>query len=244
MRDQSFDAYAAANLDAMSEAVAYQAAMRQLVFNKLKLQGRQGALLDFGAGNGDYAKALRLQTTMRVIGLEPDRALHSSFPESIPIVEDLFALPGESLDAVYSLNVLEHIENDARAIRELAARCRPGAHIFLLVPANPKLWTQMDVVVGHHRRYMPDDLQFLAKQAGLSIVDQGWFDLTGYAATRAYQLLQGLGLVKRAGAGRISKRQILWFDRLFRICEPILSCLRLPLGKNCWILVQVPGKNT
>lgn len=228
----------AANLEAMAEAVAYQAAMRRLVIDALALGAGLGRVLDFGAGRGDYATALQRHTDMTVYSLEPDYGLHRHYPVGSPVVGNLNRIEPASIDRAYSLNVLEHIEDDVQALRDLASRCRPGAHVFVLVPAHPKLWTPMDTLVGHRRRYLPDDLRDVVDQAGLALVDEGWFDRTGYFATRAYQLLHRTGLIKPQDAGAVSKVQIRCFDAMFRLMEPLLS--RLRFGKNCWVLARVP----
>lgn len=221
----------------MGEAVCYQAAMRQLVVDQLELDVGQPRVLDFGAGWGDYAAALQRQLGRPILCLEPDVALHRHYPGDLPVSASLAQIaPG--LDCAYSLNVFEHIDDDAAALRDLAGRCRPGARIFILVPANPSLWTPMDSLVGHRRRYTAAALRDTVDRAGLVVRRAGWFDRTGYFATRAYQLLHRAGVLKRQQAGAVSKRQIRVFDLLFRIAEPVLR--PLPFGKNCWVLVEVP----
>lgn len=237
MRNDSYDAE---NLEAMGEAVAYQAAMRQLVFDKLRLRADRGRVLDFGAGRGDYAAAIQHRTAMQVLCLEPDRTLHQHYPSGMPVVEDLRRIKAASLDSAYSLNVLEHIEDDIGALKELAARCRPGALVFVLVPANPRLWTPMDTLVGHYRRYTPRLLRESARLAGLEVVEEGWFDRTGYFVTRVYQMLHRTGLLRKKGAGTVSRLQIRCFDALFKLSEPVLGSLRIPFGKNYWVLAQRP----
>lgn len=227
----------AANLEAMSEAVTYQAAMRALVTQALDLSAPDTCVLDFGAGRGDYAASIARLQCAEVLCLEPDRALHGQYPAGLPVVASLGQLRA-AVDGAYSLNVFEHIDDDVGALRELARHCRPGARIFILVPANPRLWTAMDTLVGHRRRYMPDTLRRVVDQAGLELLSEGWFDRTGYFATRAYQLLERTGLL-RARAGAVSKRQLRLFDALFKALEPMLS--RFAFGKNCWVVVKVPG---
>ncbi|KVP16835.1 class I SAM-dependent methyltransferase [Burkholderia ubonensis] len=234
------ESYDAANLEAMGAAHAYQAAMRQLVIDKLALRTRSGTVLDFGAGLGDYAAGIQPHTAMTVVSMEPDVSLHKHYPTGLSVVESLARIAPASLDCAYSLNVFEHIERDVRALRELAGRCRPGAPIFILVPANPSLWTPMDTLVGHWRRYTPSALRVMAEQAGLVIEQAGWFDRTGYFATRAYQLLQRSGMLKEPRAGAVSRLQIRCFDALFSLVEPAFAALELPFGKNCWVLARRP----
>lgn len=224
----------AANLDAMSAAAAYQLAMQRLVATQLCLTGRTGLLLDFGAGRGDYAVALQRTTSMQVQCFEPDATLHPSYPPSMPPLEDLAAIADASLSAVYSLNVFEHILDDTAALKRLLLKCKPGADIFILVPANPALWTDMDRLVGHYRRYTPESLRKLSLAAGASIVREGWFDKTGYFATKAYKALR----IDKSGV--VTRQQVIAFDRVFRYVEPILQKMPIEFGKNRWVLLKKP----
>jgi len=244
MPDDATPGQDAANLEAMGEAVAYQAAMRQLVIDKLDLRAGAWRVLDFGAGRGDYAVAIHAQTGHAVDCLEPDARLHSCYPPGLAVVESLAHIAPASLEQVYTLNVLEHIKDEVAALRELAACCRPGAAVFILVPANPALWTPMDTLVGHQRRYTAAGLRQAVSAAGLTVVEEGWFDRTGYFATRAYQALHRAGLLKTTGAGAVSKLQIRVFDVLFRRVEPLLAALKLPFGKNRWILARAPAQES
>jgi SAM-dependent methyltransferase len=242
MRENQAPSCDAANLEAMVEAVAYQGAMLRLVVRALGLPRLlSGRVLDFGAGRGDYAAAIRLQTAAQVVCLEPDGALHQHYAPDIPVVPSLEYVEQASISAAYSLNVFEHIPDDAAALRALVARCRAGARIFILVPANPNLWTPMDTRVAHQRRYMPGGLRELVVSAGLTVLEQGWFDRSGYFATRAYQVLHRAVFLNPQRAGAVSKLQMRVFDVLFRAMEPLLG--RLPFGKNCWILAQVPVRD-
>lgn len=231
-----------ANLEAMSEARAYQQAMADLVVRELGLRvpaPAEGVLLDFGSGRGDYARELQGRTSLSLVGLEPDESQHAHYPADVSVIRQLDQLSSKA-NAVYSLNVLEHIADDVAALRSLAAYCKPGALMLLLVPAHPKLWTAMDTRVGHQRRYTPETLRACVTQAGLKVLREGWFDRTGYWATRAYQIGLYLKscLTAISAAGSVSPTQAKLFDLLFQALEPSLS--KFEFGKNCWVLVQCP----
>lgn len=234
------ESYDAANLEAMSVAKSYQAAMLKLVQHKLAMPAKQGRVIDFGAGRGDYAIALSAASVgTEVLAFEPDTLLHAHYPEPLSVVSILEEIPEQCAAAAYSLNVLEHIHDDAAALRAWATRCEAGAHIFLLVPANPGLWTPMDTLVGHQRRYTPATLADTVRAAGLSVEESGWFDRTGYFATRAFQLLSRVR--GNTSTGTVSKGQMRLFDALFSLAEPVFSTLHLPFGKNCWVLAKKPA---
>ena len=87
--------------------------------------------------------------------------------------EDLGELASQA-DLFMMMDVLEHIEDDRSAFRELFEAARPGAQFLLTVPADMKLWTEHDVSFGHYRRYDMDEF------AGL------WKDLPATTALLSY----------------------------------------------------------
>lgn len=230
--------YNAANLDSMQFATAYQAAMQNLVLTKLALCKTEGAVLDFGSGTGDYAHGLQKKSGKSILSFEPDTKLHTAYPPGCKVIATLDDIPPQSLAAVYSLNVFEHIKEDKAALAQLVAKCKPGALIFVLVPANMKLWTPMDVYVGHHRRYSPIMLSAMAQDLMLDVIDQGWFDKTGYFATKAYQLIHKIK--PEHAKGPVSSAQVKAFDIVFNMLEPVFNQIKCGFGKNCWILLKKP----
>jgi len=75
----------------------------------------------------------------------------------------------ESLDVVVSCDVLEHVEEDATAMAEMARVLRPGGICVLTVPAHRYLWSEHDEALGHIRRYETRELVHLVEGAGLKI---------------------------------------------------------------------------
>ncbi len=84
---------------------------------------------------------------------------------------DLCNLPFEDgeYDLVTALDVLEHIEDHAQALNEMARVCRTGGRILLTVPAFPSLWSDHDVVNHHIRRYRPQEFREFVESSGLQI---------------------------------------------------------------------------
>jgi SAM-dependent methyltransferase len=74
-----------------------------------------------------------------------------------------------SVGAVTALDVLEHLEDDARAARELHRVLRPDGVLVVAVPADPSLWSAHDDAVGHHRRYTEETLRTVLTEAGFEI---------------------------------------------------------------------------
>lgn len=66
-----------------------------------------------------------------------------------------------SFDLICAFDVLEHIEDDSRALKELSRVCRPGGSILLTVPAFNSVWSDHDTINHHFRRYRLKDIESL-----------------------------------------------------------------------------------
>jgi SAM-dependent methyltransferase len=98
---------------------------------------------------------------------------------------DVSSLPfaDESFDAAVLGEVLEHVEDDRRALAEVGRVLRPGGVLALSVPANPKLYGRSDVWAGHVRRYTRPALLDACASAGFTVERcLGW----GFPVSRLY----------------------------------------------------------
>jgi SAM-dependent methyltransferase len=135
-------------------------------------------VLDAGAGIGTYSAAL-LETGRTVTALEPvgayvDRisARFDGDSRLTCVQADLSdpTLPsslGRRFDSVLCINVLEHIEDDLAALRNIRLALKPGGTIGILVPAHRWLFNSIDRAVGHYRRYTRREIVGKIEQSGL-----------------------------------------------------------------------------
>jgi SAM-dependent methyltransferase len=135
--------------------------------------------LDVGCGDGSFLSALRtFGAEIEVEGLEPDPVLaaRGSWRSSIR-VESLtarFEAP-VAYDLIVMLDVLEHIEDDAGALRAVQAALRPGGSLLLTVPALTWLWSRHDEANQHFRRYEPNSLRHELQTAGFAVEELRFF---------------------------------------------------------------------
>jgi len=108
-------------------------------------------------------------------------------------------LPDASFDAAVCAEVLEHLDDDAAALGELARMLRPGGLLLVTVPAGPYRYDWTDRWAGHRRRYTVEGLRERMEAAGLTDVEiQGWgFPLTGFYHRQVYRR----ALKRRLAAG-------------------------------------------
>jgi SAM-dependent methyltransferase len=88
-------------------------------------------------------------------------------------------LPWEdaSFDLVAAFDILEHVEDDESVLGELARVTVPGATLLLSAPMHASLWTAFDAMVGHGRRYEPDELLGKLSRSGWSVERSGVFGM-------------------------------------------------------------------
>jgi SAM-dependent methyltransferase len=81
-----------------------------------------------------------------------------------------------TFDLAASLDVIEHLEDDLAALRELRRVVKPGGALLVTVPAYQWLWSGHDEVNHHHRRYTRRSLQRAGEQAGWQQVRTTYFN--------------------------------------------------------------------
>jgi SAM-dependent methyltransferase len=133
------------------------------------------AVLDAGCGLGevladmpdgynlfgfDFASS-NVEFTKRRLGARADVKQGSIY--EIPF-------PDASMDAVLCLEVLEHIEDDARGVRDIARVLKPGGVLIVGVPYT-YYWPSYQKLMGHFRHYTRDSLSALLRQNGLEPVE-------------------------------------------------------------------------
>jgi SAM-dependent methyltransferase len=126
-----------------------------LVLAKLGLPA--GArILDAGCGSGRNMVELQRYGTVTGIELSPTSVALARERGVGEVVEgSVLELPFAegSFDLAVSLDVIEHLEDDRGALRELRRTVAPGGALLVTVPAYQWLWSAHDEINHHHRRY-------------------------------------------------------------------------------------------
>src|SRR5438046_2001339 len=126
-------------------------------------------IVDFGAGNGTFAKRLR-DSGCRVLCVEPDSGLRQRLmEEGLEVTADINSLADNSVPFLFSFNVFEHIKDDRSALKQIYQTLQRGGCLLVYVPAFYCLWSSLDDKVCHYRRYTKKTLGRLVRKEGLSI---------------------------------------------------------------------------
>ena len=173
---QTQERYAADDLETMQEARRYSAHVFELFRTHI---GRR--ILEVGSGIGTMSRRLADAADL-VVGLEPNVncvsrledamrghprfVLHACHLEECDPAE----LTGHRFDTVVCVNVLEHIKDDAAALRTFKNVLMPGGRVLVFVPAVQAAYGPLDAELGHHRRYSKPMLAGAFAEAGLELI--------------------------------------------------------------------------
>ncbi len=119
------------------------------------------------------------------------------------------ALPfaDDSFDLTCAFDIVEHVDDDDAALRELSRVTRAGAAVLLAVPLHPACWTAFDDFVGHRRRYEPQALVAKLADHGF-VIEQSAI----YGMQPESSLLLNLGVWCLTHRRAMAMR---WYNRLF-----------------------------
>lgn len=138
------------------------------------------------------------------------------------------------LDTAVCLNVLEHVEDDVHALRNIGETLVPGARICLLVPVNKWLFGPMDAIDHHYRRYTKAEMNAKVAAAGLIVEEQHYFNILGIAAW----FLQN-HIIRRSMA---APAQYGLFDALVPILSRLERAVPPPTGLSLVTICRTPSR--
>jgi SAM-dependent methyltransferase len=126
-------------------------------------------LLDVGSGISpvvpDGTDAILLDNSLAAMRVARDAGFRT-------VVLDVTAISiqSESVPTVVCSEVLEHVERDELALRELHRVLRPNGDLILTVPLHQYYWARDDEIVGHFRRYNVLALKNTLASIGFDVV--------------------------------------------------------------------------
>ena len=103
-------------------------------------------------------------------------------------------------DLVAAFEVLEHIEDDAKALTEWVRWLTPGGHLLISVPAHQRRWNPTDEWAGHYRRYEVAQVDALLRVAGLEAVT---LECYGFPLANVLEAIRARTFQRGAADGRV-----------------------------------------
>ena len=163
-----------AALESMEVAYNYN----KYVFNKILSEISGNQILDFGAGFGLFCKFLQ-EENKNIYALEVNE-------EALKVLKERNIASFNKLDhidikfsEITSLNVLEHIDDHSKVLNQISNLLQIDGKIILYLPASMLVWTELDEIVNHKRRYTKKSIESLALETNLHIEKIYYVDFIG-----------------------------------------------------------------
>jgi SAM-dependent methyltransferase len=145
------------------------------VFERFTDRSRPLDVLEIGCGIGGVIGALRRIPNLRLTGSEiyiPGlRYARARMPDVSFIQLDATDIPfREEFDAIGAFDVLEHIDDDERVMREAHDALRANGLLIVTVPQYQWMWSNLDEIVHHKRRYSRRELSEKLRRSGFDVI--------------------------------------------------------------------------
>jgi SAM-dependent methyltransferase len=222
----------------MARAKNYFAWQARLVKSEL---GRR--VVEVGCGLGNFTQMLLDREA--IVALDNEPACIEHLKTRYPNQRNLSAFVCDAgrprfpdlswfrADSCVCLNVLEHIEDDCQALRNMASILDPGGRIVLIIPAFEALYGAIDRNLGHYRRYSSGSLRKLAVEAGLRVRKAHYMNSIGFFGWWA-----NARIFKREAQ---SEGQIEFFDRrVVSVLSRLESWAPPPFGQSLFGVLEKP----
>ena len=207
---------------------------------------REARILDVGSGTGSNLRLLGELGFCNYLGVDASEisvrhCASKGLGEVMLGDACALELAADSVDLVMATDIVEHVEDDVGALREIRRVLRPGRHAIVTVPAFPSLWSLHDEIVHHKRRYRRGELERRIDEAGLELCAGFYFNYLLFVpiwlARQTFRLL-GLGVENENEVNSPLINSGL--ERIFSLDVWSAPFIRPPFGVTYYALLRCP----
>jgi SAM-dependent methyltransferase len=205
---------------------------------------RDAMVLDIGTSTGTNLRMLRGLGYGNVQGLDvSDEAIRYCVEKGFNTVRrgDLCDMPfaSNAFDLVLATDVVEHVDDDAQAMTEIARILKPGGAALITVPTFRCLWGLQDEIAQHKRRYRKGELLALVTRSGMQIERQYHFNyLLFLPIWLGRRLIQWLGIPLKSEAEVNSPVVNRLLSLVFAADTTTAPALHPPFGVSVLVLAR------
>lgn len=181
--------------------------LSKYLFKKFPLVGD---VLDVGGGNASFWKFsggfIKNISSLTICDVSPYVLKKAQEKNIKTMLMDMTAPQlgfNEKYDAICCFEVLEHIEEDAKAIQNCYAMLKPNSKLYISVPRKKEFWSASDEKSFHVRRYETEELIQKLEDAGFAIVHYFTW------GSRLFQMYQKLKSNVDPSFGKVKKDKVL-----------------------------------
>ena len=216
-----------AALESISVAENYNKYVADLFFSNID---KTENILDFGAGYGLITEKFK-KKGYKISAVEINKtALEKLNDKNIDSYNLIEKVP-KSINCIISLNVLEHIEDDNKYIKKFYNHLPQDGKLILYLPSSNLIWTELDDMVNHKRRYSKSGIVELLNSNSFEIEKIFFVDFIGWIVLFFLKMFR----VKLD----FDKRKIKFYDKfIFRTFKFTDYFFKNIIGKNLFIVAS------
>jgi SAM-dependent methyltransferase len=203
-------------------------------------------ILEIGCSGGPLLKSLLSQGYSYIYGIDNSR-------EAIRLckrrgLKNVFLMDGvkpnfnsEEFDLIIASDVLEHIQDDEKAVKEWKRILKRDGVIICFVPALKALWSKHDEANEHRRRYTKKDLENIFAKNDFKIIKSSYWNIILFLPTFFYRLLTRAFLEEYSSHQLKKSNYILNFllSKLLRIENFFLNIgVSYPIGISVFVIAK------
>lgn len=145
-------------------------------------------LLEVGSGTGNISAFFSQKKNVTISDIDKGLVenLKKKFSKQTSFIIKKIDISGpiakdeiNKYQSIIGINVLEHIQDDRKALSNIHRMLKKNGKILLLVPAKKIAYTRLDKSIGHFRRYEKNELKEKLEDAGFSIERLYFFNFVG-----------------------------------------------------------------
>lgn len=219
-------------LESMSQAQWYNRWTLKKFIPYLK-----GDILEVGFGIGNFTKELTRFGNVFAIDIDKEHVkdttalLEGEAKVGLGDIEKgTYFFKDREFDSIVCINVLEHIQDDRRALNNIYNLLKKEGYLILLVPAHQFLFGEIDKSIGHFRRYNKKSLISLTKKTGFKI-----------EKVRILNMLGAIGWLissKFFSEDSVNEKKIKIFNFIAPITLPLEDFFAPPFGTSILVIAK------
>lgn len=209
---------------------------------------KQSKILDIGCGTGGFASYISkdydiscLDTSTTALDYCKKRGLSNLYNSTIAELPD----EAKPFDAAIMLDVLEHIEDDKSALKDVHGILKEGGYYIMSVPAYKWMWSKHDEIHMHYRRYTKKEVTNLIEKAGFEIKYSSHFNSFLFLPAflkRKLDKITGKEEKHKDPVDKVSDGMNSLFHKIFSFESKFLPAVSFPIGLSIIVIAQKTGK--
>ncbi|MDO8628481.1 MAG: class I SAM-dependent methyltransferase [Nanoarchaeota archaeon] len=182
------------NMYELEETHAWFRVKREMILDLFNCYGKTNSrILDIGCGTGVIAHTLARNNQVTGLDISSEALKYAKIRN--PLLKWMkgdaqdIKCKANTFDVIIASDVIEHVDDDYRALRSIHKSLSKGGKLILTVPAFEWLWGKDDDMLHHKRRYTKRQVRQLLVETGFKVNFLNFWDFIPFPIAIVYKLM-------------------------------------------------------